>query len=97
MLALAGDPTQKFNLNPASRQSGGLGLVLLLKQISCECNPDFLQADPPVAPTSIKKGLVDSDNKTYTLDQDIGTMLYDGEYLYTHESYFRPNYLQKPD
>ena len=95
MLALPRDPTQKLNLNPASLQR--LGLVLLLKQISCECNPDFLQADPPVAPTSIKKGLVDSDNKTYTLDQDIGTMLYDGEYFYTTESHFQPNYLQKPD
>jgi len=37
----------------------------------------LIKTDPPVAPTSIKKGLVDSDNKTYTLDQDIGTMLYD--------------------
>jgi len=37
-----------------------------------------IQVDPPVAPTSIKKkALVDSDNKTYTLQKDIGTMLYD--------------------
>merc|ERR1711970_716313 len=57
-----GSESQSAFLTPADLHSGDMTSI---------------KTDPPVAPTSIKKGLVDSDNKTYTLDQDIGTMLYD--------------------